>query len=54
VCFERVEAFIVEIGRNEEAIFQKRMRLMQRQKVRSGGSSSKSSGRPAVPLCCLA
>eukprot|EP00889_Picochlorum_renovo_P004711 jgi/Picre1/31741/NNA_007092.t1 len=34
VLLDRVEKFITEIGRHEDAIFQKRMRLLKRQKNR--------------------
>jgi 5'-3' exoribonuclease 2 len=34
VLLDRVEKFIVDIGRHEDAIFQKRMRLLRRQKNR--------------------
>lgn len=34
VLLDRVEKFIIEIGQHEEAIFQKRMRLLRRQKNR--------------------
>jgi 5'-3' exoribonuclease 2 len=34
VHLDRVERFVADVGRNEEAIFRKRMRLLQRQKDR--------------------
>ena len=44
VHLDRVERFIVEVGQHEDAIFQRRMRMLQRQKVGapacSGGGGS--------------
>ena len=37
VHLDRAERFIVEVGQNEEAIFARRMRMLQRQKVGAGG-----------------
>ena len=41
VLLDRVEQFIVEVGRHEDAIFQKRMRLLRRQKDRRRQNNAK-------------
>lgn len=47
VHLERVEKFILDIGQNEDAIFQKRMRLLQRQKERrKHAQAAGQKGRP--------
>ena len=49
VHLDRVERFILQVGQCEDAIFQRRMRMLQRQKVGDGAAIDVAF--PGLPAC---